>query len=312
MFIVLALAAGTAWGCGSGEQDAPPAAFELQEVASTMLPDSFEVKGAALSRDGRVVVWSGNQQHLLVDGGSGVSVFPAGIPLSPLAVGFAASDSLLEVVDAERRSLLVLSWAGKVVAEHALDLPWRVESATRTESGWFLGGRDTAGDFTIVRWSPDGGRISPVSRIHPHGRDRRTAVLLTAAGPDVTASEIGAPHRGRLISAGQSGPDGDAQFAAPAFPKARGRDGAFWISLPIFSIDSGYVRSFSDLRSDNRLIALYDRRGRLTRVTQVAVPMAVVAANPESRVLLFARRTDRIELVRYTWRWVGPNTASDL
>jgi hypothetical protein len=299
---------------GRPRAQAPHPAFELREVASTTLPDSFEIKGAALSRDGRVVVvWSGNQRHLLVDRGGGASVLPAGIPLTPLAVGFAASDSLLEVIDAERRSLLVLSWAGKVIAEHALDLPWRVESATRTAGGWFLGGRDTAGDFTIVRWSPGGGRTGPVSRIGPHGRGRRTAILLTAAGTDVTASEIGAPHRGRLISAsGQSAPGGEAQFAAPAFPKARGRDGAFWISLPIFAIDSGFVRSFSDLRSDNRLIALYDRRGKLTRVTEVAVPMAVVATRPEAKVLLFARRTDRIELVRYTWRWVGPNTGSGL
>lgn len=299
--VFLAAAAGAAWAATGAGRDTGPR-LHLDEVSSRVLPDSFELAGASVSADGGVVLWAANQPYLLVGDGAGERALRSEAVARPVAAALVEGDSLVEVVDAERRALLRLTLAGRVVAERALEFPWRVESAVRSGGGWVMAGRDVAGNYRVTRVSPAGARtplfVLP-ARDYP---STRLAMRLSGAGDSVLAALVGNPYavavvggRGRVVS--------DSVFAVPSLPKPFGRAEPLWMSMAIHPLDRGFIRTLSDLRSDRRALVTYDAAGRVSRRSLVAVPIAVVATVPERRTLLAARRTDRMELVTYRWRW---------
>ncbi|HYW07987.1 MAG TPA: hypothetical protein VE913_13585 [Longimicrobium sp.] len=278
----------------------------LQEVATSILPDSFALKGVALSPDGRAVMWAANQPYVLVEHRSQLRVVRSSSMLRPVAIGFASADSAIEVIDAERRSLLRLSFAGERLTEHGLEIPWGVESAARSAAGWVLGGRDVVGNYRVLAWDPNGGRRRLLTLLAKESGGKRLAMTLSAAGTEVLAAQVSAPHVGRRLTVAAAEGSG-APIRAFETPKLSGssREAGLWISMAILPLDRGYIRTFTDLRSDRRVLVTYDGSGAMLRRTPIRLPMAVIATDPGRRMLLAVRRTDQLELVRYHWRWAG-------
>lgn len=149
------------------------------------------------------------------------------------------------------------------------------------------------------------------------GRNGDPAALrrgyLTAAGRNAILSSLQWPFawmsvdaRGLKTTAAE--PAGDwthtvtsGKFSGPAIQDSiRG-----WVGLSTVKLDQGFLQTLADPRSDRRVFVLYDNNGHVVRATSVDVAMAAVASEPRARLLLFLRRTDRLELVVYRWHWVG-------
>jgi hypothetical protein len=131
---------------------------------------------------------------------------------------------------------------------------------------------------------------------------------LSEAGGEVFATLLGQPYGVTRIPAGPR----DRGRAAPAapltppkLPDRRDGEPTLWVALAVHPLDTGFIRTFADLRSDERVLATYGGDGSLLRQSRLDVPMAILTTVPGERLLLAARRTDRLEIVFYRWRWTG-------
>jgi hypothetical protein len=76
-----------------------------------------------------------------------------------------------------------------------------------------------------------------------------------------------------------------------------------WIGLPPIQLDQGALRTYADLKSDRRILALFDTGGTLVRTTDLNVPLGLIAGSPEFHRLVGAQYTVGTEAVLYDWRW---------
>jgi len=76
-----------------------------------------------------------------------------------------------------------------------------------------------------------------------------------------------------------------------------------WISLPAVRVDPGYLQELANLRSDDRVMILYDEVGRPVRATRITIPLGFFAASPTHHLLFGLRSLGRTDLVVYGWRW---------
>lgn len=79
------------------------------------------------------------------------------------------------------------------------------------------------------------------------------------------------------------------------------------MSLSTLRLDGGFLQNLVDLRSDARVLILYDAQGKVRRHTTMDVPMGFVASVPGEHLLLAIRRVGGVELVGYNWRWSEQN-----
>jgi hypothetical protein len=68
-------------------------------------------------------------------------------------------------------------------------------------------------------------------------------------------------------------------------------------------VDSFLVRTFSDLRSDRRLLVLYDETGAIIRQTELDAALGLVESQPGHHLLVGLRKLPGTELTFYQWRW---------
>jgi len=76
-----------------------------------------------------------------------------------------------------------------------------------------------------------------------------------------------------------------------------------WVGLPVVQLDSGFLQTIADPRSDRRILVRYDSEGRVRSRAEITMAFGVLSARPEQRLLLALRRSDRTELVLYRWDW---------
>jgi hypothetical protein len=290
-------------GCrGAAAQEAPR--LRMEEVFARPLPAGFEVTGASVGGSGVLVLWARNQPYLLIDAGGRQEELRTPALLAPVAAALLDGDSVLEVVDARRGSLLRLSRGGEVRAERPLGVSFEMESAARTPGGWVVAGRDTAGAYQVAAV---GGDAAPaVLYVRPAGSsllERPFSAHLSAAGDEVLVTNHEPPFD--VVRVSRSGAARPA-LVSGSLAEVEAAEGHAWVSLPLLPLDDGFVRTFSDLRSDTRLLVLYDAGGSRTRELRIDVPLGVLATAPERRLLVAARRAGALEVVGYTWRWDAP------
>lgn len=303
---IVVVSAGSVWLSRSAGRQ-PPSHLQLDEISSWTLPDSFDVKGAHVSSDGTALLWAVNQPYLILWDGSSRRILRSNALKRPVAAVLTPDDAIVEVIDAARRKVVRLSLTGRLIAEQPLDLPWQVESAVHTASGWRLGGRDLAGNYRVVSFEGSGARTRLLTVPAREHRGTRLSMSLSAVEGGLFATLRSRPHTVKRISEATAAAVhvSSSGFAAPPLPMRDGSELPLWLALSIHPLDEGYIRTFADLRSDLRVLATYDAEGRLLRRSVIAVPIGILATVPERRVLLAARRTDRLEVVTYRWRWGG-------
>jgi hypothetical protein len=230
-----------------------------------------------------------------------------GTLIEPVGADFAVNSSNIEVVDASRFSIVVFAPNGALQAEYPLPLTGVPESAVRIGYAWFIGQRSTDGGYRID--AVDGRHPTSslsILRASRNPRDSATSgtLMLSVVRGDLLVTRLFAPFKSvRLTSRG----DTVLVFESPPIGSQRQwlgrRSTARWIGLPIIALDSGYLQTFSDVKSDRRLLVRYAADGRIRRITRLDAPIGVVAADPDHDLLFAVRTVGTAELVRYKWTW---------
>jgi hypothetical protein len=105
----------------------------------------------------------------------------------------------------------------------------------------------------------------------------------------------------------------DLRFSALPSPEALKDAGpGQWRATSVLALEPGrgFLQTLTDLSSDHRVFVRFDPEGVPRRSTVTEAAMGFVYSNPTQHTLLALRRTDRQELVTYTWNWASPKAAA--
>jgi hypothetical protein len=274
--------------------------LQMEEVASFSVPDSFAVLGAQMSPSGSIILWASNQPYLLVEDRGSLRPLAHDSLSAPVAAALVENDSVVEVVDAESRALIRITLAGRIVSRQTIASPLAIKQARHSPLGWVLLGQLPDSSLAVTRIASNGwmqlyNNASIASLRSVHMLPWKEGVILSATSNQYGAWAFAPPDAAPILTFENiSLPDGMDGSEA---------DQGLWVSLPLVQLDRGFLRTISDLRSDRRLLVLYDHAGRVMRQQVLNVPFGVLAAAPDSQVLVAARRGQTLEVVRYRWRW---------
>jgi hypothetical protein len=284
---------------------------ELTELYSLQLPDSFRLAGAAISTRGLLLLWSANVSYLILVSDRSISRVPTPGVRGPIAASFAGSDTLIEIVTLAPPAIVQLTGMGSVVARHRL-AGWSdslaLETAAPLDDGWLIGGvtadrgyrivhvRKSGGDTTVVRLPP--GRLGQPPRISFQMTDLDGRVLLSSPLPPFSVAELTGTRAMRVLI---------PQSALVSTGVIKPTDtSSYWIALRMVPLDTGYIQSFADLKSDRRILAVYTRTFSPISHVITTVPLGMMASIPRRKRLIAARNIGgTVEIVVYQWRWTG-------
>jgi hypothetical protein len=278
-------------------------ALELEEEYAWTVPDPIRVTGAATAGSGRLLVWSHDQNIVLLVGGSDGEVLSR-IPVNrPVGAAFVEGDTVIEVVEADRAGITTRTTGGRIVRQRAIGTPLAVEDAARGLDGWFIAGR-YADDRYRVYFAPGSDTARMIRAVFTLDGPSTSGMHVTAHGRDALITTVAPPFRTYLVS-----PSGEvkrelepwgseAEIPVLSWPDTSRR----WVSLPTLPLDRRFLQTLSDIRSDKRLLILYDTEGCVASGTEVDVPLGFVASLESEHLLVAARRLNAMEIVIYRWR----------
>ena len=285
--------------------------FHLREDSTRAIPDSFSLTAVTVSPAGTPV--------LLFDGDGAVTVLgTAAAPVRspalahPMAAVLLAGDTLVEAIDTARGRPRVVrvSAGGAARAQAALPLPVHPGGAAYGGGAWWVGGTDETGTYRLFRVALEGSRGG--ARVEPAAQSRQVGgsdAHLSWCGGSLLAASRRPPFRVvRLVGA-----DGPLLYDLP-IPETLDADtvlasvGGYWTSAPAVCLDGAVLQTLADLRSDRRVLVLYDAAGKVARRRVIDVPLAVVASVPGAQSLIAVRRAGAPELVWYGWRRSEPTS----
>lgn len=70
-------------------------------------------------------------------------------------------------------------------------------------------------------------------------------------------------------------------------------------------IDSFFIHTTTDLRSDHRGMMLFTATGEFVRATYIQAPMGFINGSAAGRLIAAVRDVNRQELILYEWHWKG-------
>jgi hypothetical protein len=274
--------------------------LQLVEVASFAVSDSFALLGAQTSPSGAVVLWAGNQSYLIVENRGVQTTVRHDSLSSPIAAALVEGDTVIEVIDADSRAVFTVTLGGRITSKQTIDEAFIIKQARHSPLGWMLLAQAPDSSLVVGRMHRGGGvqlfdNASIASLRSVHMLPWNQGLILSSITADFDTWAFDVPESAVA-----------RRFDPISLPReAVGSESAasLWVSLPLVQLDRGFLRTISDLRSDRRLLVLYDEGGRVIRQQVLNVPFGVLAAAPDSRLLVAARRADHLEVVKYRWRW---------
>lgn len=276
----------------------------LEESRTIQLPPAFRVGGGAVAESGAVLYWNDAGRGVVVDRGSSIEILCGEFLSPPVAAAFVSGDSAIEIVyGVERAIFRATSYQSCDRVQNARSLS-EILNAARWPGGWVLGGIDSTGLPTVTALDSLGGvqwlMHADTSRTDP--ANPRFGHMSPWSGGIILAS-IAWPFRWRVVPGEPLN-----HPSAPYSDTIRGLglevdEFTEWAGLPVVELDSGYIQTLADMRSDQRILVLFDHAGTPVRHRVLDVPLGIVASNPTAHLLLVLRRTDRLELVVYLWSW---------
>jgi hypothetical protein len=304
---VVTLAVG-ALCCGSEISPSTTPRLELIERYSIPLPISQMVSGVRTDARRRVIVWSTADAYVTVfDDGRARRL--RGDSTWRVVTAEVANGGGVEVMFAEaKRALWVLfDSAGARVRSKVADLPVMVSSGARVGATWYAAGGDASRALRLYRVSDDGS-AAPILRIprDAGGRDSGVAAVhLVNSGTDLVVVLARAPYViWRVSSIGDSTvitrPRDDPRIDSVLVGVHR----SVWVALRGVAIDSGTVQTIADLASDNRVVFVLDRRGRILTVRRIVAPLGFVDSDVSARRICALRNVTIREIVCYGWKWI--------
>lgn len=282
-----------------GAQLPPRLALEL--TSEHTLPDGFTPAAVEAGAGGLLLLRGVNDARLVLLRGGDLEVVNSAELLRPIGLFGLPGDSLIEVLDGDAASLLVIRTDGTLTRRRAAPAPFQVDQGLRVSNRWLLIGRDAGGELSLAWLNPTGERAVVHHLALPdstppdvHASPTRTSVLvgLTAAPYSVWEVQPG------------SAPV-DARFEQPELPRgAAAVDGEpLWVGGALVPIGDRYIRTFADVRGDRRVFVLFGSDRKVIRQTVVNSPMAFIGRLSEYPVLVAVRNITVPELLLYMWRW---------
>jgi hypothetical protein len=275
----------------------------LREVSATQLPER-SVRGANVNANRDIVVWSSESANVWVKtGADSTSVFLTGAVDVVSAALDSGGGAIEAVVALAGQSYFVRQSLPAVPAvARRTPLPMRVESATVLAHEWCIVGRRTqATEIRLSCFDRSNGeqkftRTLTVGDTSARVRVTSAPGLLVITRANAPFDVWSVPRRGvPIIHFRPSAIMGSPLAGAPSRPR--------WFAIATIAIDSGFIQTVSDVRSDARVMILYDRHGREIRQTVLGTPMAFIALDVAAHELIAVRQSDVREIVRYAWSW---------
>jgi hypothetical protein len=87
--------------------------------------------------------------------------------------------------------------------------------------------------------------------------------------------------------------------------------GEGWLTTSVHRVDGGFLQVIADTRSLRRLLLSYADDASSPRLTELSLPFGVLAVGQAEKVLYAVRRTEELELLKYSWRWSNARLPSD-
>lgn len=288
--------------------------LRLTEIRSYALPQSFAWLGSTVAPSGATLLWSAQPQSYLI------LVTAEGqlrrvIPRRPLPVhtGAALADGgwRIDVVDPAVPAVLSLDAAGTVIDSQPIRAPGlqgRIVEARLAGNSWFIGVLETPTEYAVYRSDPG----SAATKVYARPLDRnatpaRPGVRLGHVDTGVTLSLTRPPFETVVLT--RSG----TVRARLSLRSARSRGSTLsslgdeieeWTALPALPLDSGFIQTFSHLKSDRRILVMYGADGAELRHVVMNTPLGLLESLPARRLVVGARATGRSrELVVYRWCW---------
>jgi hypothetical protein len=273
----------------------------LREIDANELPTSMRVAGGAIRSNGRSVIWGADGRSLVETGNGSVSIRCPGFRGHFLAAGILTSGAV-EVIDTLARSVLSVR-QGVCIKRRDIKVPGRIVAAALLSDGWLVGTEDLQGRPGL--WYVDEGENnlgSPASYERVDSLDWHLE-HLTSGPREAYLTSIRWPYQWRVVRTGEGRVSRRRIAVSGVVGRASAEFPTNWSGLPVFPLDSGFVRVVADPRSDARILVLLDSLGAEIRRSRMDVAFGIVATNPSAKLLLATRRTDKYELVTFRWHW---------
>jgi hypothetical protein len=230
---------------------------------------------------------------------------------APVAVSFDSGNEGFEVLFGPSGRIVQLNKDGRIIGERILG-PWAdsmiLQTAARLPSGWLASAQDSHRNLFLMPESDDGGgtvlrsfRYADFARSLPDTFVRISAGV-TRWGDRIVASLWWNPYETLVM-------DTKGEVQQRFMPSPEGlvpqgiSDSSLFLALPALPLDRGFLQTYVDLRSDRRILVLFDSDGSERRRTTLTVPIGYVASLPASKQLLAIRRVVGTEVVVYEWQW---------
>ncbi len=278
--------------------------IDLVEQARWLAPEAFRLRGVSLAIGGEVLVWSPDEIILLNRGLDSMRAMALPEKLSANAAGLRA-DGLIEVLSIEPIAVHLLDWEGHLLSADTFASTHHLVHGVWSGSDWVVlveGISAGALERRLLRLeSGEDIRMTELASVDAVG-------MLAARDDRVLVAETSSPFRVRVWEG-----DRFVQAVEPPAPlldslgikPGEGRSGN-WVSLAALPLGSDILQTLADLTSDRRLILVFDEVGSLVGHRLLEAPLGFVASGSGEQVLIAVRRLNRVEVVRYEWRWRAP------
>ncbi|HET7274778.1 MAG TPA: hypothetical protein VFI91_06335 [Longimicrobiaceae bacterium] len=275
----------------------------LEQIATYELPDSFEVITLQASERGSLVLRSPSLSYLLVLSSDGFYEVGAGALEKPVGAAFVAEQTI-EIIDGGHNTIYRVN-SGVITSSERFDSAIEASAAVRSDHGWFIGGRDSSGIYSLSFLGSDmtSREIYEID-LGIGGGDIR----LGSAGKYALLTRTDPPFSTIMVDSA-----GTVQISFAADESWLPRKGAvddsvvwsdpLWKALSVVQFSNHFIQTIADARSDRRVLLLFDQRGRQLRRTEIEAPFGFAGKIPDKSILVAVRKLGSQEIVMYRWRW---------
>lgn len=285
--------------------------FSLEEIRSHALAPGVSVRAIALSPRGWLMVAPEGDRLTLIDPDGKERTLRITVSERLLGLRLGPCDSCASALMNEDTALVEIDGhSGRAVARWtpgAARLRRWTSAVPSASPAWYVAANDPTGGWRVFSLAATG----PVSELadlreHASGDVSDSSIIqsvrLAPARDGVIAAMSGRPHQAFVLdSAGKI-----AAILRPSTPKHSIGDGSVdrtWIGLGVFDIGSGYLQVLANPGSDERLLVLFDGRGKELRSSALHAPWGPAAVLTDPPWLVALRNANPPEIVIYRWRW---------
>jgi hypothetical protein len=208
-------------------------------------------------------------------------------------------ESSIEIVDAAGPQIVRLDLDGAVQRRTPVSLPFSIDNAAFDGERWVIGGRDTAQRSVVARLDTRHNALTSSYLLSSHGDTLRGHFHLSSSTVPgrVRASWVDAPYSVAEIERGSVRPVRETLDAQ--LMRRLSDTTSRWIALPIVDTGLELLQTFTDLRSNHRLIVVSDTNGLALRIRAVESALGIASASAQRSVVAAVVMTHTPTVVLY-------------